>query len=187
MHPLTWTWWTPPWREPLSMAEIRQRIGTPEDTILTLQNTISTALKKIDLDVLKAYRDQIMRHGTNWPNRESIGFVPVFTEIIAPLTGINMHSIAYSRTLPTIMLTFVSLLKKEVEERENEWNKESIIGPSVIERLEGKKGFEVVTSHLRDALSLSQKWFANAGYSEVMKAIEKMLKKMKRKTLLLLW
>ncbi|GAB0174658.1 MAG: hypothetical protein HHAS10_05370 [Candidatus Altimarinota bacterium] len=159
--------------------------------MLTLRNTINKALEGMTQRDLLTIKNEITLRlggeseywkytlGSGKDLDESI-YDSLFKEIIAPTLGISQLSPVYYGQRKEIVRNFISCL----EDRLRNLNEETpelgsvLIDRETILRISRLEGFGVVVAHLEESNKLAQNGFNHVAYSEMMKAIEKILKKM---------
>lgn len=159
--------------------------------MLTLRNTIDKAFEGMTQSDLASIKNEItLRIGWEseyWKYTLSSGkdldesiYDSLFREIIAPTLGISQFSPVYYGQRREIVRNFISCLEEKLRNLDEETPELglTLINPGTILRISRLEWFWVVVAHLEESNKLAQNWFNHVAYSEMMKAIEKLLKKM---------
>lgn len=147
-------------------------------SILHLRGLIEKALGDLDDSEVEAIHSEYLKMQGDNQSYWILGNAWVFHTIIWPLIWINSHSLVYQKNIEAITRTFIIKLNARITEIRT-WPKGSIepINKTTIERLRWMKWFWVVSEHIAEWSKLLSLGYPNAGYSQLMNWIEKLLKR----------
>lgn len=162
---------------------------------LTLKNTIYKKFDGLSESDLKSLESQVIAkfswRSNYWiytlsladgkeGNIDESVYESVFKGVVAPTLEISRLSPLYYGQRKEIVRNFVSCLQEKIKsfDREAPVSDVVLIEHSTISRISKLEWFWVVVAHLEESNKLVQGWFQHVAYSEMMKAMEKLLKKM---------
>lgn len=161
----TWTW--------LPGMHLRRVSIWAEDTFLhTAERTMMYALENRTLEEILDIQKQLQ--SSDERNLDTKEYA-AFTNIIGPILGLNNFDIAWK--LKPICVLFNTKLRARITVL-NKQSQPNVVEKFTIDRLREFRGYETVIIHLEDVNWLFNVWYTRVWYWELMKAFEKLLKKM---------
>ncbi len=174
---------------------VLQSVSWGRLSALTLKNTINKKFDGLSESDLKTLESQVIAKfgwwGYYWTytlstangNENNIDewlYEPLFKEVVAPTLEISRFSPLYYGQRKAIVRNFISCLQERIKgfDKEAPISATDLIEHSTISRIGKLEWFWVVVAHLEESNKLVQGWFEHVAYSEMMKAMEKLLKKM---------